>query len=286
MLAAPHSAAQTAAASAWADFARTGYAPLKGFVGQDELATINLEVDRLARAPHDASCRRPHNTLLPLRWNDRLVELILESPDRVKGLRTVVEATDLRWISGYISIKEAHSEALWWHQDWWCWDHPASFQQAAPQVAVLCYLTGTDRDTGALRVLPGSHLKSTALHAVLPEAHESDRSPDVNHAAMRDHPEQITLGLNAGDAVVLDYRLLHGTHPNRRGSRRDCLLLSFAPSWRDLPEDLRGHLISHPAQPTVGERPRYGTTALLPAFSGPRKDLPLNRVPPAEFSIV
>jgi hypothetical protein len=32
--------------------------------------------------------------------------------------------------------------------------------------------------------------------------------------AMRDHPNQVTLSVRAGDAVVTDYRLLHGTHAN------------------------------------------------------------------------
>jgi hypothetical protein len=258
---------------------------LEGFVAGQALASIRAEVGRLALAPNDPSCLRPHNTLLPLRWNDPVVELILSAPDRVEELGNVVSARELRWISGYVSIKGAGSEALWWHQDWWCWDHPASFQPAAPQVALLCYLTATDADNGALRVLPGSHLKSTPLHAALPEAHASSRPPSPDHEAMRAHPEQVTLALGAGDAAVIDYRLLHGTHPNRSDSRRDCVLLSFTPSWGDLHPEVRGHLIRHSAQPTGAERPSGRMASLLPAFAGDPRDLPLNRVPPAEFSI-
>jgi hypothetical protein len=35
-------------------------------------------------------------------------------------------------ISGYLSVKEPRTGALDWHQDWWCWDHPVSFEEPAP----------------------------------------------------------------------------------------------------------------------------------------------------------
>ena len=102
---------------------------------------------------------------------------------------------------------------------------------------------------------------------------------------MDDHPDQVTLAADAGDAVVIDYRLLHGTHPNRTGARRDCVLLSFTPSWDDLPADVKAHLISHPAQPAPEERPKGAVAALLPVYDGVRADLALNRVPPRQFAI-
>jgi ectoine hydroxylase-related dioxygenase (phytanoyl-CoA dioxygenase family) len=204
-------------------------------------------------------------------------------------LRAGLGAGDLKWISGYVSLKEPHSPALWWHQDWWCWDHPISYRRAAAQVAVLCYLGDTTADNGALRVLPGSHYRSLPIHAALPEPHTAVASGlEPAHPALRDHPEQLTLCLSPGDAVVLDYRLLHGTHANASESRRDCVLLSFAPSWSELPEEIRGHLINHPAQPATDERPSETgwETELLPRFYGVRGDLPVNRRAPDCFSVV
>jgi hypothetical protein len=60
---------------------------------------------------------------------------------------------------------------------------------------------------------------------------------------------QRTINVHEGDAVVIDYRLLHATHPSHGSARRDCILLSFSPSWSALPGDIRSHLIDHPAQP-------------------------------------
>ena len=266
-------------------FARDGYAVLGGFVSGPELARLRCDVDAHLAGPLPPGCERPGNTLAPLRWSDATVGRVLAAPGRVARLATAVAGGDLRWISGYVSSKPPGSGPLWWHQDWWCWDHPVSFRPAAPQVALLCYLTATDERTAALRVLPGSHRRATALHAALPEAHAGGAQPPAGHPAVSDHPDQVTLALAPGDAVVLDYRLLHGTHPNAGGRRRDCVLLTFAPSWRDLPEDVRAHLIRHPAQPRAGERvgaPAW-TRALLPAFDGRPRDLELNRTAPTGF---
>jgi hypothetical protein len=246
---------------------RDGFAVLPRLIGQAELRELRAEVDRVLAQPLPPGCRRPHNTLAPLRWDSPLVARVLAEHGRVRAIAAAAAASDLRWISGYVSVKDSRSEALEWHQDWWCWDHPVSFRDEAPQVALLCYLTATTTATAALRVVPGSH------HRWMPA---TEAPPDAK-----------TLALRAGDAVLIDYRLLHGTHPNAGDVRRDCLILNFAPAWGSLPMDVRAHLIRHPALPGCGEadvRPRY-PRCLLPDFAGEPRDLPLSRVPPPSFAI-
>lgn len=269
-------------------FDRDGFVVLDRFLEPGEFADVRAAVDALAATCPGSYCSRPNNTLLPLRWNDRIVRLFLDSERRVRILTEALCAVDLKWISGYVSIKEARSPALWWHQDWWCWDHAVSYRRAAPQVAVLCYLTATDERNAALRVLPGSHHRSSPIHASLPEPH-SKAADDLEpgHVAISDHPDQVTLRLEAGDAVAIDYRLLHGTHGNSSDARRDCILLSFTPAWAELPEDIRGHLICHPAQPADDEPPPRGPweTRILPTFDGTRADLRVNRLAPGCFAV-
>lgn len=270
-------------------FIEVGYAHLPGWLSAGALGAVrDLVVEVLTATADHESCTRPNNTLVPLRWNDDLVTRMLGNVDGLRRLSETVGAMDLRWISGYLSIKEPHSPPLWWHQDWWCWDHPVSYRPAPGQVALLCYLVDTTVHSGALRVLPGSHARSTHLHAALPEAHADDSAALASdHVAMRDHPEQATLSVQAGDVVVTDYRLLHGTHANATEHRRDCVLLSFTPDWADLPGEVRGHLISHPALPGPEEIAQAGgqVAVVLPSYDGPRADLPLNRNAPAEFRL-
>ena len=272
-----------------ADLASHGFQVLKSFLEPSELPIVRSLVGSVLTSSRDISCTRPHNTLVPLRWNDAIVRLLLASERRVQAIAEVSRAQDLKWISGYVSIKEPGSPALWWHQDWWCWDHPVSYHRAPPQISVLCYLTDTNANNGALRVLPASHLKSAPIHAFLPEAHShhaGDLEPE--HISMTDLPNQATPPLNAGDAVVIDYRLLHGTHPNGSSTSRKCILLSFTPSWCGLPEDIKAHLIAHPAQPSDRERlqPTPMLEGLIPIFVGRRQDLPINRNAPSVFDIL
>jgi hypothetical protein len=150
---------------------RDGYTVLPGWLS--DVAAACAAAGAVAAVP---ACTRENNTLLPLRWSDELVGLLL-----------------------------AHTGALDWHQDWWCWDHPASYEPATAQVALLVYLSDTDEATGALRVQPGSHHGRAS--------------------------EPVTLSLGAGDAVVLDYRLLHAPLlPWHDGPRRD-LPLNRTPAW-------------------------------------------------------
>jgi ectoine hydroxylase-related dioxygenase (phytanoyl-CoA dioxygenase family) len=272
-------------------FARDGFVVLEGWITPSEVNTIRSFIESVLRSSYEASCSRPNNLLVPLRWSDATVQKLLASEHRVEVLREALCADDLRWISGYLSIKEPHSGPLEWHQDWWCWDHPVSFQRPAPQVAVLCYLTDTDPKHGALRLLSGSHLRSFAIHASL-VAHSDgggDESVALENPASDEQPEQVTLSAELGDTVVIDYRLVHGTHANDSDLPRDCVILNFAPSWRALPDDVRAHLIRHPSLPGGGELTSRGsswTTALLPRYEGMPRDLPLNRCAPAEFQIV
>jgi hypothetical protein len=276
------------AVTGFAAFRRDGFTTLPGFLEQHELGPLRAVIEASLAGSLPAGCKRPHNTLVPLRWNDPIVERVLASRRRIHALTRALAADDLRWISGYVSAKEPHSAALWWHQDWWCWDHPVTYRRAAAQVAVLCYLTATGTANGALRVLPGSHHRSVPLHAALPEAHAHEAGDlDSHHAAMTDAADQVTLAARAGDAIVADYRLLHGTHPNQTARRRDCLILTFAPSWQRLPRAIRGHLIRHPAQPTESEEPpKTGwQSRLLPRFDGRPRDLALNRIAPSVFAM-
>ena len=260
-----------------------GYAVVERLLDAGEVSLLRSAVAERLSSPQGWPCERPNNTLVPLRWNDAIVQHVLGSKERISRLVAVADAQDLRWISGYVSLREPHSPALWWHQDWWCWDHPVSFALRAAQVAVLCYLEGTDHRNAALRVLPGSHHRSTPLHAVLPEAHAEETGALAStHPAMGDQPGQVTLRLEAGDAAVIDYRLLHGTYANTTAARRHCVILTFPPSSRPLPADGRGHPIRHPALPAEQDRPR---DRLLPSHEGPCRDLALNREAPPQFAI-
>jgi hypothetical protein len=278
----PYTRAVRAAAEASLEFSHDGVVVLAGLLGRRDIHELRREAGSALERPLPPGCERPNNTLVPLRWDSPIVQRVLAAEERRLRIAEAVSARDLRWISGYISVKAPHSGPVWWHQDWWCWAHPISFQRQPAQVALLCYLVDTSVENGALRVLPGTHHRSIELHAALDE-NEDGLLESANPAA-RDHPAQLTLELAAGDAALVDYRLLHGTHANGSDVRRDCVLLTFAPSWRELPVEIRAHLIRHPALPCAAERARArAELPLLPAFEGVPRDLELSRIAPPKF---
>jgi ectoine hydroxylase-related dioxygenase (phytanoyl-CoA dioxygenase family) len=264
-------------------FAADGFRIIPALFEEPDLHEIDIQVQRRLALPRDTMMNRVGNDLVPLRWNDPIVTRLLGRTSVLARIRSAVAAADMRWISAYISSKGGSTPALLWHQDWWCWDHAISFAVTAPQIAVLCYLSDTGHHTGALRVLPGSHLRALPIHAKLPEPHSAaaEQLP-LDHAALSDHEGQITLDLCRGDAVAIDYRLLHGTHPNRSLSRRDALLFSFTPNWRCLPEAIRAHLAMHTALPNATEWPTIGRVeGIFPQYDGTPASLQINRVAPS-----
>ncbi len=248
---------------------KEGWVLLPRFLAPAEVAKLGSRAEAVALGPEHGACVRPHNRLLPLRWSDPAVATALMPAHWRERLARAVAATDLRWISGYVSVKPAFSGALPWHQDWWCWLHPVTMRRAPAQIVVACYLSATDAGNGALRIVPGSHRRRMPAH-------------DLANGDGEDLPEQLTIPAEPGDAIAMDYRLLHGTHANATAARRDAVLLNFAPHWSSLPAELQSHLIQHPALPQRRER-APAAVRWLPGFSGKRRSLRLDREVPADF---
>ncbi len=246
-----------------------GFAVLQGALSPADAEAIRQAVGDATR---DGTCIRPNNVLSPLRWCDEVVGRLLGDESFVAGIAAATAATDLRWTSGYVSTREPRTGPLPLHQDWWCWDHPASHDRAAPQVAVIIYLDDVPAGRAALRVVPGSQRR-------LPV----DVRLDTGGTVVAGEPGTTIVPAGPGDAIVVDYRLLHGTTANATDERREAVILNLVPRWRELPADLRGHLISGLALPRPDEAvPDHGWPArLLPTFTGPRRDLPLRRRPRA-----
>ena len=123
-----------------------------------------------------------------------------------------------RFSSGYVISKPPGGPALFWHQDWWGWQHPISREDRIAQVALFLYMTDTTRQNGCLRLVPGTHRRRHPLHDLV-DAHDPTlaevKNPDDD--AFASHPDEIDVPVTAGDVVVVDARLIHGAHPNRSG---------------------------------------------------------------------
>ena len=82
---------------------------------------------------------------------------------------------------------------------------------------VLYYLDELTPKRAPFRLIPRSHL---SFH--------TEASPYVRY---KSHPEEITLVVPAGSAVIVPSMLLHGSHPNEDSRPRELLQLGYRPAW-------------------------------------------------------
>ena len=150
---------------------------------------------------------------------------------------------DTVFSSGYLISKPAKSPPLFWHQDWWGWDHPSSYTSTVAQFFVMIYLQKTDRENGCLRVIPGSHRKDFELLSSL-EAHTDELSAynDPSSIQFQNLDEEVGVEVDVGDVVFGDARLLHGAYGNNSDRERGLLTLWYHPNFGDLPGAIRSSI--------------------------------------------
>lgn len=155
---------------------------------------------------------------------DEMVDFLIEHPSEIMR---ALKMDDLHSGGTFqIISKPPHGPALYWHQDWMRWDDPVSLSPWPQTVFLNWYLTDTDVANGCLRVIPGSHRRRLELHRHLIAAHEGggyDVS-ETNEWMFYDHPDAVDVPVTAGQLMIGDARLLHGTHPNTTAERRTVLL--------------------------------------------------------------
>jgi phytanoyl-CoA hydroxylase len=101
---------------------------------------------------------------------------------------------------GQCFVKPAKSAAAkHMHQD-----HAFFIHEGIGQIAALTYLQDTPREMGPLRVVPGSHLLEQVEHG--------DSSSHL--AASADEDASVVLEGRAGDVIIFNGDLLHGSGPN------------------------------------------------------------------------
>ena len=110
------------------------------------------------------------------------------------------------------------------HQDWSLVD-----ETRFRSVNVWCPLVETGAENGGLRMLPGSHRLLGAVRPS-PAPPSSYQHPGwaVDHSSLR------LLEVAAGQAVIFDHSILHGSEPNRGAEPRPAVTIAFKPRRAEL----------------------------------------------------
>ena len=255
-------------------FETFGYLYFPRLFAPDEITWITEEFDRSIQAcgngaEHDGTKRTMFGG--PIEHRTRLCTLI--DDERIVGICNGVLGANFNYASGDGNY---YSGDTGWHPD-------GSWSQLF-SVKIAFYLDDLTRDTGCLRVLPGSHHPN---HFVRAEGIDLSRSMELFGVEPREVPGNLALETTPGDLVIFNHDLYHASfggdqrrahvyhepHPPLHQRRRpsDPQGLSQPALPRRLPSrHRRWHVLSHHAR---YRQPRaHGSPA--PMRRSPRRALP------------
>lgn len=208
-------------------YEKDGFVVVRGLVPDGALDSVRASADQaLSDAtlidPNNLRCRykiRPSDGIQLLDAIDPVADLI----PTVREIATSPQLTDLlREVYGEaphlfkdkLIVKPPGSPGYPWHQDFIAWPFfPESF------LTVMIAIDEASEENGCLEVVRGSHHRGY----LSPRDGDFHDLPD----ATLDATERIKIPLAPGDAVIFGCFTVHGSGPNRSGSPRRQLYLSY-----------------------------------------------------------
>jgi ectoine hydroxylase-related dioxygenase (phytanoyl-CoA dioxygenase family) len=161
---------------------------------------------------------KPH---LVFKWANDLIR----HPRIVDAIEDLLGPDLLVWGSSFF-IKEPHDPAyISWHQDstYWGLSHPDI-------VTAWVAFSVSDVPSGAMRVMPGSHLKDQLPHTdTFAQNNLLTRGQEV--AVEVNEKEAVDLVLRPGEMSLHHVRMVHGSEPNRADYRRMGFAIRYVPTY-------------------------------------------------------
>jgi non-haem Fe2+, alpha-ketoglutarate-dependent halogenase len=161
---------------------------------------------------------KPH---MVFKWVNELIR----NPRIVDTVEDILGPNLLVWGTSFF-IKEPNDPAyVSWHQDstYWGLSHPDI-------VTAWVALTVSDLPNGAMRVVPGTHLKDQMPHRdTFAENNLLTRGQEV--AVEVEGESAVDLTLEPGEMSLHHVRIVHGSEPNRAPYRRVGLAIRYVPTY-------------------------------------------------------
>ena len=194
-----------------------GYVVLPRILDADLIARLKSE---LAEAEMDHTSYSVYQTRAAVQpqWTSRGVAELIGYPPMIEFLTDLL-GPEIVFTRGFFQRTLPGSPGISMHTDGQ--PHGSNlfgYEGSCPRLLrVLYYLDELTPERAPFRLIPRSHL---SFHA--------EASPYVRY---KHHPEEITLVVPAGSAVVVPSLLLHGSHPNQDPRPRELVQLGYRPAW-------------------------------------------------------
>ena len=194
-----------------------GYVVLPEILDADHMNRIKQELGAAEMGHTSYSVNQTRSATQP-QWLSTAVAELIGFPPMIDFLSDLM-GPDIVFTRGFFQRTLPGSPGISLHTDGQ--PHGSDlfgYEGSCPRlIRVLYYLDELTTDRAPFRLIPRSHL---SFHG--------QASPYVRY---KSHPEEITLVVPAGSAVVVPSMLIHGSHPNQDVHPRELLQLGYRPAW-------------------------------------------------------
>ena len=194
-----------------------GWLVLPSILSANKIASIKAEMADAETWHPDYSDRQQRSVEQP-QWVSPTVAELIGFPPLISFLRDLM-GDDIVFTRGFYQRTLPGCPGISMHTDGQ--PHGSDlfgYEGSCPRlVRVLYYLDDLTEKRAPFRLIPRSHL---SFHA--------DASPYVRYKC---HPEEVTLVVPAGSAVLIPSLLFHGSHPNLDSQPRELLQMGYRPAW-------------------------------------------------------
>lgn len=194
-----------------------GFVVFPEILSPEMTARIKRELADVEMSHTSYSVHQTRSVIQP-QWQSRAVAELIGYPPMIDFLTDLL-GPDIVFTRGFFQRTHPGSPGISMHTDGQ--PHGSDlfgYEGSCPRlVRVLYYLDDLTAERAPFRLVPRSHL---SFHA--------EASPYVRY---KSHPEEITLVVPAGSAVVVPSLLLHASHPNKDSVPRELVQLGYRPAW-------------------------------------------------------
>lgn len=203
-----------------------GYLVMPSILTPEIVARIKSEMADAEMEHTDYSTQQQRAVVQP-QWTSPAVAELIAYPPMIDFLSDLM-GPDIVFNRGFFQRSLSDCPGIAMHTDGQ--PHGSTlfgYEGSCPRlIRVLYYLDDLSEERAPFRLIPRSHI---SFHA--------EASPYVRYTS---HPEEITLVVPAGSAVLISSLLFHGSHPNLDSRPRELLQMGYRPAWagpiQDIPD--------------------------------------------------
>lgn len=194
-----------------------GYVVLPSILPPDLVERLKTELAGAEMSPTSYSTQQTRSDVQP-QWVSPAAAELIGYPPMIDFLTSLM-GPEIVFTRGFFQRSLPLCPGISMHTDGQ--PHGSSlfgYEGSCPRLArILYYLDDLSLKRAPFRLIPRSHL---SFHA--------EASPYLRY---RSHPEEITLVVPAGSAVIIPSLLFHGSHPNLDERPRELIQFGYRPAW-------------------------------------------------------